>query len=471
VVGDAYQEFRQYYPQGGWVEHDALEIFRSVEATGRRALKAAGASPRDIAAIGITNQRETTVLWDRVTGRPIHRAIVWQCRRTADRCERLKKEGKEPFVRGKTGLVLDAYFSATKLEWLLKNVPGATVQARAGRLAFGTIDTWLLWNLTGGATHATDFSNASRTMLFDLRKLRWDKDLCRLFGVPESVLPQVQPSSSRFGVTSSDGFLGAGIPITGIAGDQQAALYGQGCHAPGDLKNTYGTGCFLLFNTGRRFLVSKNRLLTTLACDAKGRPCYALEGSVFIGGAAVQWVRDGLGLIASSKDSEKVAASVQDNGGVYLVPAFVGLGAPYWDMRARGALLGLTRGTKKAHVVRAALESMAYQTRDVVEAMEADTGIPVKTLRVDGGACKNDLLMRFQSDLLGVTLERPKMVETTALGAAALAGLEVGFWGRASGTRRLRKTEKAFKPTMGKAERQRLWSGWKDAVSRVLTKR
>jgi glycerol kinase len=470
VVGNAYQELTQHFPQPGWVEHDAIEIWRSVEETGQKALRMAGAKPRDIAAIGITNQRETTVLWDRKTGKPVHKAIVWQCRRTADRCEALKKKGKETFVRSRTGLVLDAYFSGTKLEWLLQNVPGARAKARAGCLAFGTIDTWLLWNLTGGISHATDYSNASRTLLFNSRKLQWDPELCKLFGVPPQVLPRVQASASRFGETSPKSYLGAGIPIGGMAGDQQAALYGQGCHEPGSLKNTYGTGCFLLMNAGKKFFLSKNRLLTTLGCDAKGKPTYVLEGSVFIGGAAIQWVRDGLGLIKASPESEKLAATFPNTGGVYFVPAFVGLGAPYWDMQARGAILGITRGTTGAQIVRAALESLAYQTRDMVEAMQADTGIKVKELRVDGGACENNLLMQFQADLSNVKINRPKLVETTALGAAYLAGLEVGFWKSPEVVERLRVTGKIFKPKMKEAERKKSWTGWKQAVSRVLTR-
>jgi glycerol kinase len=430
----------------------------------------AGAKSHDIAAIGITNQRETTLVWDRKTGKPVHKAIVWQCRRTAERCEELQKRGKEAFVRSRTGLVLDAYFSGTKLEWLLKRVPGALARARTGRLAFGTMDTWLVWNLTDGVSHVTDYSNASRTMLFNVRKLQWDPELCRLLGIPSQVLPKVQASASRFGVTHAKSHLGAGIPICGIAGDQQAALYGQGCHEPGSMKNTYGTGCFLLLNAGKKFLLSKNRLLTTLGCDARGGPTYVLEGSVFIGGAAIQWVRDGLQLIHSSPESEALAATVPDTGGVYLVPAFVGLGAPYWDMKARGGLLGITRGTTRAHVVRAALESMAYQTKDMVDAMQGDTGIRIRELRVDGGACKNDLLMQFQADIMNVKIDRPKVVETTALGAAYLAGLEVGFWKSPEMVERLRVTEKVFKPKMKAEVRKKLWTGWKEAVGRVLTR-
>ena len=470
VVGSAYQEFTQHFPKPGWVEHDALEIWDSVETTGKKALKSAGVKPKDIAAIGITNQRETTVVWDRKSGKPIHRAIVWQCRRTASRCEELKKRGLEKVFRSKTGLVLDAYFSGTKVEWLLKNVPGALQKAKQGRLAFGTIDTWLLWNLTGGKSHATDYSNASRTLLFNIFTKKWDKDLLKILNVPQSLLPQAQPSASHFGESSRKSYLGAGVPITGIAGDQQAALFGQGCHDPGTLKNTYGTGCFLLLNVGKKRLISKNKLLTTLACDAKGLPVYALEGSVFIGGAAIQWIRDGLQLIKTSPESEKVAASVKDTGGVYLVPAFVGLGAPYWDSKARGALLGITRGTNRAHVVRATLESLAFQSRDLVEAMLKDSHVRLRELRVDGGACKNNLLMQFQADLLNIKINRPQVVETTALGAAFLAGLQTGFWKNASQIQRLRKVDRIFAPKMREEERKKLWTGWKWAVGQVLSR-
>ena len=470
VVGNAYQEFTQHFPQPGWVEHDAQEIWESVEATGKRALKSAGAKPKDIAAIGITNQRETTVLWDRKTGKPIQRAIVWQCRRTADRCAQLKKKGLEKFFRSKTGLVLDAYFAGTKVEWLLRNVPGALQKAKKGQLAFGTIDSWLLWNLTGGKSHATDYSNASRTLLFNIFTKKWDKDLLKLLSVPESLLPQAQPSASHFGETFPKSYLGAGVPISGIVGDQQAALFGQGCHEPGTLKNTYGTGCFLLLNLGKKHLISKNNLLTTLACDAKGQPVYALEGSVFIGGAAIQWVRDGLGLIKTSAESEKIAASVKDTDGVYLVPAFVGLGAPYWDSQARGGLVRLTRGTTKAHIVRAALESMAYQSRDLVEAMLKDAHLKLRELRVDGGACENNLLMQFQADLLNIKINRPKVIQTTAMGAAFLAGFQVGYWKSPKEFQRLRKVDRIFTPKMKEAERKKLWSGWKWAIGKVLTR-
>jgi glycerol kinase len=470
VVGSAYQEFTQYFPKPGWVEHDANEIWRTMEATGKKALKSAGVKPSQVAAIGITNQRETTVIWDRKTGKPIHHAIVWQCRRTAHRCDQLKHQGKEKLFASKTGLVLDAYFSGTKIEWLLQNVPGAAKRAAKGELAFGTIDSWLLWNLTGGRAHATDYSNASRTLLFNIQTKKWDEQLLKTLHVPASLLPKVQASASFFGKTSARSYLGAGIPITGIAGDQQAALFGQGCHEPGTLKNTYGTGCFLLLNVGKKRVVSKNKLLTTLACDGKGQPVYALEGSVFIGGAAIQWIRDGLQLIKESSESEAIAKSVPDTGGVYLVPAFVGLGAPYWDGHARGAIVGLTRGTKREHVVRATLESLAYQTRDLVDAMLKDSHLKLKELRVDGGACKNNLLMQFQADILKVRINRPKMVETTAIGAAFLAGLQIGYWKNSSEIQKIRRVDKVFGPKMKDDTRKKLWSGWKEAVGRVLYK-
>jgi glycerol kinase len=468
VVGSAYQEFTQYFPKPGWVEHDADEIWRTVEATGRKALKAAKAKHSDVVAVGITNQRETVVIWDRKTGKPIHKAIVWQCRRTAHRCDELKKKGLEKTFAAKTGLVIDAYFSGTKIEWLLKHVPGAAKKAAKGELAFGTIDTWLLWKLTGGKTHATDYSNASRTLVYNIQTKQWDPQLLKTLSIPQSLLPKVQASSSLFGHTASSSYLGGGIPITGIAGDQQAALFGQGCHEPGTLKNTYGTGCFLLLNAGKKRVVSKNKLLTTLACDGKGQPVYALEGSVFIGGAAIQWVRDGLQLIETSAQSEAIAKTVADTGGVYLVPAFVGLGAPYWDGHARGALVGLTRGTNRAHVVRATLESLAYQTKDLVDAMLKDSKLKLKELRVDGGASKNNLLMQFQADILNARINRPQMVETTALGAAFLAGLQVGFWKNGGQLQKIRRVDRVFAPKMASAVRQKLWDGWKEAVRRVL---
>jgi len=468
VAGRAYSEFTQHYPRPGWVEHDAEEIWRVTLRVLRQAVKRAGARGRDVAALGITNQRETTVVWDRRTGRPLHRAIVWQDRRTAPLCERLRRQGKEPLVRRLTGLVLDPYFSATKVSWLLRTVRGLAQRAERGGVCFGTIDSWLLWRLTDGAVHATDRTNASRTLLYDIRRHRWDPELCRLFGVPMSMLPKVVPSGGECGTASAD-VLGAPIPIAGIAGDQQAALFGQGCVEPGMAKNTYGTGCFLLMNTGRRAVASRHGLLTTVACDAEGGAAYALEGSVFIAGAAIQWLRDGLGLLDRAADSERVARSVPSTLGVYLVPAFVGLGAPYWDAEARGAITGLTRGVTRAHLVRAALEALAYQTRDVVDAMVADGGT-LRTLRVDGGASANDFLMQFQADVLGVPVERPALVETTAMGAAFLAGLATGFWHSPAQLARARRIAKRFRPRMSAGERAAVYRGWQDAVARVRSR-
>ena len=469
VIGSAYREFTQHFPKPGLVEHDALEIWDTVQATGRAALKAAGLKPFAVAAVGITNQRETTALWDRKTSKPLHRAIVWQDRRTAPRCEALKRAGREAEFRKKTGLLLDPYFSGTKLEWLLQNVPGAAARARKGELAFGTMDSWLLWKLSGGVAHLSDHSNASRTLLYDIRKLAWDRGLMRSLHVPASLLPRVQASSSLFGMTARSSFLGAGVPIAGMAGDQQAALFGQGCVEAGSLKNTYGTGCFLLLNLGAAFRLSKNRLLTTLVCDAQGGPAYGLEGSVFVGGAVVQWLRDGLKMIASSGEIEALAASAPDNGGVYFVPALTGLGAPHWDAAARGAILGLTRGSTRAHLARAGLESMAYQTNDVLEAMRSDSGLRVRELRVDGGASKNGMLMQFQADISRVRVRRPAMAESTALGAACLAGLRVGFWKSAAEFQKLAKGGRVFSPRMGQARRAALLAGWKAALGRVLS--
>jgi len=468
VAGRAYQEFTQHYPRPGWVEHDADEIWRVTLAVLRQAVRRAGARGRDVAALGITNQRETTVVWDRRTGRPLHRAIVWQDRRTAPLCERLRRQGKESMVRRRTGLVLDPYFSATKLSWLLRSVRGLAQRAERGEVCFGTIDSWLLWRLTGGAVHATDRTNASRTLLYDIRRHRWDPELCRLFGVPMAMLPEVVASGGECGVATAD-VLGAPVPIAGIAGDQQAALFGQGCVEPGMAKNTYGTGCFLLMNTGRRAVASRHGLLTTVACDAQGGAAYALEGSVFIAGAAVQWLRDGLGLLERAADSERLARSVASSLGVYVVPAFVGLGAPYWDAEARGAIVGLTRGVRRAHLVRATLEALAFQTRDVVEAMVADGGT-LRTLRVDGGASANDFLMQVQADLLGVPVERPALVETTAMGAAFLAGLSIGFWSSPLQLGRARRIAKRFRPKLSAGARAAAYRGWQDAVARVRTR-
>jgi glycerol kinase len=469
IIGRAYSEFRQHYPRPGWVEHDAEEIWRVTLRVLRQACRRARVQARDIAALGITNQRETTVLWDRGTGKPLHRAIVWQDRRTAPLCEALKAQGAEVLVREKTGLVLDPYFSGTKLRWLLEQVPRAAERARRGELCFGTIDSWLVSRLTGGRVHATDATNASRTLLYDIHARARDAGLCNLLEVPEAVLPTVQPSSGEFGQTTAD-VLGGPVPIAGIAGDQQSALFGQGCVDAGMAKNTYGTGCFLLLNTGARPVRSEHGLLTTIACDARGGPAYALEGSVFIAGAAIQWLRDGLGLLRKAAESERLARSVGSSLGVYLVPAFVGLGAPYWDPDARGALLGLTRGVTRGHVVRAALEALAFQTRDVVEAMAGDAGDAISTLRVDGGAAANGFLMQFQADLLGVPVERPRVVETTAMGAAFLAGLGTGFWRSQADLARARRIDRRFRPRMSAESRDALYRGWQAAVARVRSR-
>ena len=464
VRGRGYSEFRQHYPRPGWVEHDPDEIWTVTRRVIAAALRQARLKPADIAAIGITNQRETTVLWDRRTGAPLHRAIVWQDRRTSPLCEALKADGAAPLITAKTGLVVDPYFSGTKLRWLFDHIRGA--RGRAHHLAFGTIDTWLIWKLTGGQAHATDFTNASRTLLFNIHERCWDAELLRLLDVPEEVLPQVVPSAGVAGVTDRQVF-GAEVPIAGIAGDQQAALFGQACFQPGMVKNTYGTGCFLLMYTGDRPVASERGLLTTMACAADGQPAYAIEGSVFIAGAAVQWLRDGLGLLKRAAESEALARSVESTLGVYLVPAFVGLGAPYWDANARGALVGLTRGATAAHVVRAALEALAYQTRDVVDTMVAESGCALGGLRVDGGAAANDFLMQFQADVLGTTVDRPKVVETTALGAALLAGLGVGLWTSQRDLERARQRDRVFRPRMKPERREALYQGWRRAVAAV----
>src|SRR6266571_576155 len=464
VVSSAQREFRQIFPKPGWVEHDATEIWASQLHTASEAIGKARLTASDIAAIGITNQRETTVVWDRETGAPVHHAIVWQDRRTAAACDRLKARGLAPMIKRKTGLVVDAYFSGTKLEWILRNVPGTRAKAKAGKLAFGTVDTWLLWNLTGGRVHATDPSNASRTMLYNVRTGDWDDELLRLFGVPRSMLPEVRSSSEVYGETH---LLGGAIPIAGIAGDQQAALFGQVCTRPGMVKNTYGTGCFMLMHTGEKPIASKNNLLTTVAWRIGGRTEYALEGSIFIAGAVVQWLRDGLGIIASSGEVESLAAQVPDNGGVYLVLAFVGLGAPHWDQYARGTIIGLTRGSTREHIARAALESIAYQTSDVLRCMHDDSGIKLTELRVDGGAARNDFLMQFQANILGIPVVRPTNTETTAAGAAFLAGLATGFWSSAQELGELWQREKTFEPQMSATERERLLEGWTRAVERA----
>ncbi|MDP3073116.1 MAG: glycerol kinase GlpK [Opitutaceae bacterium] len=463
VVAVAQKEFQQFFPQPGWVEHDANEIWATQAGVAAEVLQKANLTAADIAAIGITNQRETTVVWDRKTGQPIHPAIVWQDRRTAGVCDRLRKAGKAAMIRRKTGLVLDAYFSGTKLAWILNHVPGAMARARAGELAFGTIDAWLVWKLTGGRVHATDVSNASRTMLLDLQTCTWDDRLLKLLGIPRAVLPEVRASSEIYGECT---LWGGAIPIAGIAGDQQAALFGQACTRPGMVKNTYGTGCFMLMHTGTKPIASRNNLLTTVAWRVGGRTEYALEGSIFIAGAVVQWLRDGLGIIKSSRDIEALAAQVPDNGGAYLVPAFAGLGAPHWDQYARGLIAGLTRGTTAAHLARAALEGIAYQVRDVLHAMQADSGIRLRELRVDGGACANNLLMQFQADMLGVPVVRPRIAETTALGAAYLAGLAVGYWKDTKEIAAQWQVDRRFTPAMKPARRQQLVAGWTKALAR-----
>jgi glycerol kinase len=464
VVSSAQQEFRQIFPQPGWVEHDANEIWATQLHTAREAIAKVGLMATDIAALGITNQRETTLVWDRKTGQPVHNAIVWQDRRTAAACDRLTARGLAPLIRRKTGLVVDAYFSGTKLEWLLRNVPGARARARSGELAFGTVDSWLVWNLTGGRVHMTDPTNASRTMLFNLRTGDWDDELLKLFGVPRSMLPEVRSSSEVYGETT---LFGGAIPIAGIAGDQQAALFGQACSKPGMVKNTYGTGCFMLMHTGTKPIVSKNNLVTTVAWRIGDRTEYALEGSIFIAGAVVQWLRDGLGIIKSSSEIEALAAQVPDTGGVYLVPAFAGLGAPHWDQYARGLLAGVTRGTTSAHIARAALEGIAFQVADVLRAMQADAGIKLKELRVDGGASANNLLMQFQSHLLGVPVVRPKVTETTALGAAYLAGLATGYWEDQDQIAAQWQVDRRFVQDMKPARRKQLEAGWRKALERA----
>ncbi|MEI6667363.1 MAG: glycerol kinase GlpK [Acidobacteriota bacterium] len=465
IAAVAQREFQQIFPQPGWVEHDPREIWASQISVATESLARAQVSASDVAAIGITNQRETTVVWDRQTGEPICHAIVWQDRRTADICDRLKAGGFETLVRDRTGLVIDAYFSGTKIKWILDHVEGARAKAAEGRLAFGTIDSWLVWNLTGGRVHVTDVSNASRTMLFNINTLAWDDELLRMLDVPASLLPDVRASSEVYGRVAA-GLGLEGVPIAGIAGDQQAALFGQMCVTPGMAKNTYGTGCFLLQNTGERPVRSENRLLSTVAWTIKGRTEYALEGSVFIGGAVVQWLRDGLGLIRESGDVERLAATEPDNGGVYLVPAFAGLGAPHWDPYARGLIVGITRGTTAGHIARAAVESIAYQVYDLLDAMHRDTGVALGELRVDGGAARNNALMQLQADLLGVPVVRPEVTETTAIGAAYLAGLAVGFWGSEQEIARQWRAERRFTPSMPGADAERLRGRWREALER-----
>jgi len=466
ILGSSQQEFRQIYPHPGWVEHDPLEIWRTQRDVAAQALASAGLHPGDVCAIGITNQRETTVLWERATGRPVANAIVWQDRRTASRCDALRQAGHEATFAACTGLVLDAYFSGTKLAWLLDNVAGTRERAKRGELAFGTVDTWLAWQLSGGRAHVTDVSNASRTLLFNIHTLDWDDELLAILDIPRAVLPKVVPSSGEVARTSCDG-LPTGLAIAGIAGDQQAALFGQACYAAGMAKNTYGTGCFLLMNTGSRPSASRNRLLTTVAWQRAGATSYALEGSVFIAGAAVQWLRDGLGIIERSSDVEPLAASVPDSGGALFVPALAGLGAPYWDPHARGTFVGITRGTTRAHIARATLEAIAFQSAELIEAMAADCGIALKELRVDGGATANDLLMQFQADILGVPVIRPKVTETTALGAAYLAGLACGFWKDEAEIASLWSRDRVFEPQLSRDAAAARMSEWKRAVARA----
>lgn len=467
MLASAQKEFAQHYPKPGWVEHDAAEIWETTLEVARGAMAKAGLSAADIAAIGITNQRETTVVWDKETGAPVCPAIVWQCRRTAPMADALAASGWAEKIRQRTGLVPDAYFSGTKLRWILDKIPGARRGAEEGRLLFGTIDSWLIWNLTGGRAHVTDVTNASRTMLFDIRRLRWDPELLELFGIPEQMLPKVQPSSCIYGETEPALF-GGKIPVAGAAGDQQSALFGQCCFEAGDVKNTYGTGCFLLMHTGSEPVFSENGLITTIAASGPGKIRYALEGSVFTAGAAVQWLRDELKLIPDAAASEAEARSVADTGGVYVVPAFTGLGAPYWNQYARGTITGITRGFTRAQLVRATLESIAYQTCDICRAMESDAGVELTRLRVDGGAAANDLLMQFQSDLLGAEVLRPACIETTALGAAYLAGLAVGYWKDTADIRQNRQTGRVFLPEMRDATRAKLLKGWNRALTTAL---
>jgi glycerol kinase len=466
ALASSAHEFSQHFPEPGWVEHDAEEIWESQLGALRDAVARSGIAPSEIAAIGITNQRETAVVWDRATGRAIRPAIVWQSRQTVPICEDLKRRGLEARVRERTGLVIDAYFSGTKIKWMLDRVPGARERAARGELAFGTIDSWLIHRLTGGAVHATDYSNASRTMIYDIHALHWDRELCDALEIPAALLPEVRDSSGVFGETTEDVLPGVRLPIAGVAGDQQAALFGQTCFEPGSTKNTYGTGCFMLMNTGEKPRRSETGLLTTIAWGMGGRVEYALEGSIFVAGAAVQWLRDQLGVIANAAESEALAKNVPDTGGVYLVPAFTGLGAPYWDPEARGAIVGLTRGTGRAHLVRAALEAIAYQCRDVVQCFEQDTGLRPAELQVDGGATANDFLMQFQADVLGIPVRRPRVLETTALGAAYLAGLATGVWRDREQVRANWQEDRRFEPALARPERDRLYAGWLRAVER-----
>ena len=468
IVYSAQREFTQYFPKPGWVEHNASEIWSSILAVIANCLAESGVNAAQIAGIGITNQRETAVVWEKDTGHPIYNAIVWQSRQTADICSKMKEDGLEDLIREKTGLLIDPYFSATKVKWILDHVEGARERAEKGELLFGTIDSWLIWNLSGGKVHVTDYSNASRTMMYNIHELKWDQEILDLLQIPAAMLPEVKGSSEIYAYTVPYHFFGAEIPIAGAAGDQQAALFGQACYREGDIKNTYGTGCFMLMNTGETAIRSKHGLITTIAWGVGGKVEYALEGSIFIAGSAVQWLRDGLRMIRDSKDSELYASRVDSTDGVYLVPAFVGLGSPYWDSDVRGAMFGLTRGTTKEHFIRATLESLAYQTRDVLTAMQQDSGNGLARMRVDGGAVRNNLLMQFQSDILGCPVERPIIGETTALGAAYLAGLAVGFWSSCEEISEQWASERIFEPVMKEEERERLYSGWQRAVHAAM---
>ncbi len=464
IVSVSQREFTQIYPDDGWVEHDPMEIFATQSSTLVEALGKAGIRSDEVAAIGITNQRETTVVWDKETGKPVYNAIVWQCRRTADICEELKAQGLEEYIRENTGLVLDPYFSGTKVKWILDNVEGVREAAEQGKLLFGTVDTWLVWKMTQGRVHVTDYTNASRTMLFNINTLEWDETMLKALDIPLSMMPEVRKSSEVYGKTNIGGKGGTRIPIAGIAGDQQAALYGQLCVSPGQAKNTYGTGCFLLMNTGKEKVTSSNGLVTTIGCGPKGEPAYVLEGSVFMGGASIQWLRDEMKLLADAHDSEYFATKVDTSNGVYVVPAFTGLGAPYWDAYARGTIVGLTRGVNANHIIRATLESIAYQTRDVIDAMQADSGIKLATLRVDGGAVANNFLMQFQADVLDTQVLRPKVTEVTALGAAYLAGMAVGFWDSLDELQNKAEIDRTFEPHHDEEKRNRRYQGWKRAI-------
>ena len=468
VVATSQKEFTQFYPKVGWVEHNPMEIWGSQSGVMREVLETNSIRPEEVCAIGITNQRETTIVWEKSTGKPVYNAIVWQCRRTSEICDELKEKGYEKLIKDKTGLILDAYFSATKIKWILDNIEGAREKAENGELLFGTVDTWLIWNLTRGKVHVTDYTNAARTMLYNIKELKWDDEILEILDIPKSMLPDVKPSSYIYGHTDEGMLSGAQIPIAGCAGDQQAALFGQTCFEEGSAKNTYGTGCFMLMNTGENIVESKHGLLTTIAWGVDGKVEYALEGSIFIGGASIQWLRDELRVLYDAKQSEFYANSVKDTNGVYVVPAFTGLGAPYWDMYARGAIMGLTRGANRAHLVRATLESIAYQVKDVLNAMQEDSGLKLKDLRVDGGASSNNFLMQFQSDILDVNIDRPKVVETTALGAAYLAGLAVEFYNNKDEIKKSWIIDREFIPNMSDDKRNLLYKGWKKAVSRSL---